>query len=105
MRDDDIVRGPGPAVTLTHEVAPDSPVDSHWVRELLPEPVVAEGSRVGMVFWHASERAPRSDHRSIEALEWKEVEPNYPRATRERLVGLMRAFVPGRADGCCCGTA
>jgi hypothetical protein len=38
---------------------------------------------------------PRSDRRSIEALEWKEVERNYPRATRERLEGLMRAFVPG----------
>src|SRR5438132_9934258 len=65
------------------------------LRELLPEPVEADGTRVGMVFWHVTGHGPRSDHRSLEALEWKEVERNYPRATRERLEGLMRAFVPG----------
>src|SRR5437867_7530923 len=163
MRDDDIVRGTGPAVTLTHGVDEDSPLESLMVhellrrghrevlkatwpmaetriaptwldavlpadarvlfrdtnlkwkhqealveldgclvcierrpaevsvqvaaastaaaeatlarlRELLPEPVVDKGTRVGMVFWHVTGHGPRSDHRSIEALEWKEVE-------------------------------
>ncbi|MCA1847040.1 MAG: DUF5925 domain-containing protein, partial [Actinobacteria bacterium] len=35
MCDDDIVRGPGPAVTLTHAVDEDSPLDAIMVRELL----------------------------------------------------------------------
>jgi Domain of unknown function (DUF5925) len=166
MREDDIVRGRGPAVTLSHEVDEDSPLDSvmvrellHrglieilrsrwrvperrieptwldpilpadarvlfrstnvrnqyqevllelsdclvrmerrpadvWVRvaapnptaaeatlarlqELLPEPVEAEGTRVGMVFWDVTGHGPRSDHRSLEGLEWKDVERNY----------------------------
>ena len=68
------------------------------LRELLPEPVVEEGTRVGMVFWHVTDRGPHSDHRSIEALEWEEVERNYPRATRERLEDLMRAFVQGEGS-------
>src|SRR5436309_16080452 len=35
MRDADIARGPGPAVTLSHEVDEDSPLESLMVHELL----------------------------------------------------------------------
>jgi SpoVK/Ycf46/Vps4 family AAA+-type ATPase len=47
------------------------------------------------VFWHAGPRGPRSDHRSLEALKWKRVSPNYPAATRRQLEKLVTAFQPG----------